>query len=259
MKFVLVIAGSDSSGGAGVQADIKTISSLGAHALTAISAVTAQSSQEITSVHRIPARFISRQVETILKDVTPHAVKIGMLYSVEAVLEIAGLVDKHKLNPVVLDPVMESSSGRDLLESDALLAMKEKLIPLASVVTPNLHEAGILSNIPVGSVEDMIEAAKIINTMGPDVIVTGGHLEDRCIDVLFDGKEVNKIEGIKIDSPNTHGSGCVFASSLATFLAQGRKLETAAKMAHDFTKNAIKSGYSCGKGAGPVLPLKITL
>jgi hydroxymethylpyrimidine/phosphomethylpyrimidine kinase len=254
MKFVLVIAGSDSSGGAGVQADIRTVSSLGAHALTAITAVTAQSSQEITSVHRIPSRFISRQIETILGDLTPHAVKVGMLYSEEAILEIAGLIDKHKLNPVVVDPVMKSSTGADLLESDALLAMKEKLIPLASVVTPNLQEAGILSDMPVESVDDMIEAAKIIKGMGPDVVVTGGHLEGNCVDIVYDGKAINKINDKKIDSDNTHGSGCVFSSSLATYLAQGQELKTAVKMAHVFTKKAIKNGYSCGKGAGPVSP-----
>jgi hydroxymethylpyrimidine kinase/phosphomethylpyrimidine kinase len=251
MKYILIIAGSDSSGGAGIQADIKTVTCLGAHALTAITAVTAQSSQKITSVHGIPARFISRQVETILEDVTPDAVKIGMIYSIDAILEVADLIAGHRIEQVVVDPVFKASTGKELVEHGALPAMKERLLPLAKAVTPNLYEAGLLSGIDVKSIDDMREAAKIIKGMGPDVVVTGGHLKKNCVDILYDGNAFSAFEGKRIDSPNTHGTGCVFSSSLATFLAFGQRMELAVKMAHNFTRRAILEGYSCGKGGGP--------
>ena len=254
MKYVLVIAGSDSSGGAGIQADLKTVTCLGAHALTAITAVTAQSSQRINSIHGIPAGFISRQVETILEDLTPDAVKIGMLYSADAVFEVADLISRHALKPVVIDPVLKASTGKELLGHEALSVLREKLFPLARAVTPNLNEAGLLSGIKVETIDHMIKAAEIIGRTGPDVIVTGGHLEGKCVDILYDGKDLDMFEGEKIDTPNTHGSGCIFSSALATFLAFGERMKTATKMAHDFTRRAIVEGYPCGKGAGPARP-----
>ena len=251
MKYVLTIAGSDSSGGAGVQADLKTISYLGAHALTAITAVTAQSSRKINSIHAIPARFIFRQIETILEDLTPDAVKIGMLYTSGAVSAIIDILTAHRLEPVVIDPVLRASTGRELLEREAITAMKEKLFPLVKAVTPNIYEAGLLADMRVESVDQMMRAAEIINRMGPDVIVTGGHLEGKIVDILYNGKALTMFEGDRIDTYHTHGTGCIFSSSLATFLALGESMESATKMAHDFTRKAIMEGYPCGKGHGP--------
>ena len=252
MKCILVIAGSDSSGGAGIQADIKTITSLGAHSLTVLTAVTAQNSFEVAAVHKIPARFISRQLETVLKDFSPHAVKIGMLYSGAAVKTVAGLLKKHNLINVVLDPVMRASSGKNLLEPDAVSLFKEILLPLVSVVTPNLYEARVLAGKKVGDLEEMAAAAKVINAMGPDVVVTGGHLTGDCVDLFCDGRQLRLFQAARILTEHTHGSGCVFSTALATFLAEGENSLNAAGLAHDFTKRAIKTGYALGQGPGPV-------
>ena len=252
MKYILVIASSDSSGGAGIQADIKTITSLGAHALTVLAAVTAQNSLGITAIHKVPARFVSQQLETILSDVAPHAVKIGMLYSGAAVKEVARLIKKHELPHVVLDPVLRASTGKNLLEPEAISLLKELLVPLASVVTPNLYEAGALVAKKICNLEEMEEAARMIKAIGPDVVITGGHLTSGCVDLLYDGANFHQFGGARIDTKHTHGTGCVFSTALATFLAKGERLFTATKLSHDFTKRAIINGYVCGSGAGSV-------
>lgn len=252
MIHILVIAGSDSCGGAGIQADVKTSARLGAHATTAVTAVTAQNSLGITGVHKVPVSFLSKQVETILDDLMPYAVKIGMLYTAAAVREVARLIKKHNLKLVVVDPVFRASTGRELLERNAISVMKEVLFPLADVVTPNLDEAGILADKKVEGTEGMVKAAKIIKKLGPDVVITGGHFEDRCVDLVFDGKDIHQFWGSKIHTQHTHGSGCVFSTALAVFLAEGKSLAKATEMAHDFVRNAIIDGYECGKGAGPV-------
>ena len=252
MIYILVIAGSDSCGGAGIQADVKASARLGVHATTAVSAVTAQNSLGITAVHKVPVSFISKQVETILNDLTPHAVKIGILYTAAAVREVARLIKKHSLKHVVVDPVFVASTGTELLEPGAISVMKDVLFPLTEVVTPNMDEAGILAGKKVEAVEEMVMAAKIIKQLGPDVVVTGGHLEDRCVDLLFDGQGIHQFWGSKIYTKHTHGSGCVFSTALAVFLAEGKSLVNATEMAHDFARNAIINGYECGKGAGPV-------
>lgn len=252
MITILVIAGSDSSGGAGIQADVKTSASLGAHAATVITAVTAQNSLGITAVHKIPAGFISKQVETLLDDVVPSAVKIGMVYTAAAVREVAKLIEKHNLKRVVVDPLFRSSTGVKLLEKSAVFALKEELFPLATVVTPNLDEAGILAEKKLANVEGMIEAARAIKKFGPDVVITGGHCEDRCVDLVFDGKDIHQFVGSKLTTKHTHGSGCVFSTALAVFLGEEKSLVKAVEMAHAFTRNAIINGYACGKGSGPV-------
>ncbi len=252
MIHLLVIAGSDSSGGAGIQADVKTSASLGAHAMTAVTAVTAQNSLGITAVHEVPVGFISRQIETIIDDVMPQAVKIGMLYTAAAVREVARLIEKRKLKHVVVDPVFRASTGMELLDRDAIYVMKDVLFPLTGVVTPNLDEAGILAGKVVGDKEEMIEAAKTIKQFGPDVVITGGHLEGRCVDLVFDGNDIHQFWGSKIDTKHTHGSGCVFSTALAVSLAGGKSLVKATEIAHDFVRNAIINSYECGKGAGSV-------
>jgi hydroxymethylpyrimidine kinase/phosphomethylpyrimidine kinase len=252
MIHILVIAGSDSCGGAGIQADVKTSARLGAHATTAITAITAQNSLGITAVHKVHASFISKQVETIIDDLMPSAVKVGMLYTTAAVREVARLIKRHNLKHVVVDPVFRASTGMELLDPGAISVMKDVLFPLTGVVTPNLDEAGILAGKKVDGVEEMVMAAKIIKQFGPDVVITGGHFEDRCVDLVFDGKDVHQFWGSKIYTQHTHGSGCVFSTALAVFLAEGKSLVKAAEMAHDFARNAIINGYECGKGAGPV-------
>jgi hydroxymethylpyrimidine/phosphomethylpyrimidine kinase len=254
MKYVLIIAGSDSCGGAGIQADIKTITRLGAHALVAVTAVTAQNSFGIEAIHKIPAKFISKQIETVIDDVFPRSVKIGMLLTAEAVKEVASTIRKHKILNVVIDPVVRATTGKALLESDAILALKEVLFPLARVVTPNLIEASILAGKTVRDLKEMEEASRAIKDLGPDAVITGGHLRERCVDVLYDGNEVHHFSGSRIETEHDHGTGCVFSSALATFLARDYDVRESTRLAHDFTRNALIKGYPCGRGAGALRP-----
>ena len=252
MKFVLSIAGSDSCGGAGIQADIKTITSLEAHALTVLTAVTAQSSLGVTAIHRLPAPFVSLQLESVIREVTPHALKIGMVYGRATVKEVARFLKKHRLSHVVLDPLIRASTGKELLLPRALTSLKKELLPLATVVTPNTYEAGILAEMKVENLQDMTKAAEILKEKGPDVVITGGHLQGDCVDLLYNGKDFHEFRGSRIDTEHTHGSGCVFSTALATFLAGEKDTVKATKMAHDFARRAIIGGYPCGQGPGPV-------
>lgn len=254
MKYILAIAGSDSCGGAGVQSDVKTITGLGAHALTAITAVTAQNSLGITAIHRIPARFLSRQIESIVADVAPDATKIGMLGTGANIRAVARLIRRYNLSPVVLDPVLRASTGSNLLQSDAVFVLKSELLPLVSVVTPNLDEAEVLTGLKVHNPEEMEKASRAIKAMGPDVVLTGGHLQGDVEDLVYDGKAVHHIRGSRIRTAHTHGTGCVFSSAMATFLAMGYDVPRAARRAQEFTRKAIEGSYPCGRGAGPVNP-----
>ncbi len=254
LKYILVIAGSDSCGGAGIQADVKTITSLGAHALTAITAVTAQSSLGVDAIRKIPAKFISRQIESIVEDIRPDATKIGMLLTGGAVREVARMIKKYKMPRLVVDPVLRASTGRRLLDREGIPLLKEVLLPLARVVTPNLSEAEVLTGKKVRNLNEMVEASKAIKRLGPDVVVTGGHLQGDCVDLLYDGRDVHYFSGSRISTKHTHGSGCVFSTALATFLAMEDDIKKATELAHEFTRRAIEKGYSCGKGAGAVRP-----
>lgn len=254
MKYVLTIAGSDSCGGAGIQADIKTISGLGAHPLTVITALTAQNSLGIDAVHEIPATFISQQIETTVGDVFPDAAKIGMLSSGETIWAVAKMIKRFDLPRVVVDPVLRASTGKSLLDPEAVSLLKEILLPLSHVVTPNLDEAEMLTGKRVRNLKEMEEAAKHIKSLGPDVVVTGGHLKGECVDLLYDGKAFYHFSGAKIDTEYVHGTGCVFSSALATFLTLEGDLIKATELAHDYARQAIERGYPCGKGAGVVRP-----
>jgi hydroxymethylpyrimidine/phosphomethylpyrimidine kinase len=254
LKYVLAIAGSDSCGGAGIQADIKTITSLGAHALTAITAVTAQNSLGIAAVQKIPAKFISKQIEFVFEDIRPDATKIGMLLTGAAVKGVARVIKKYGMPRLVVDPVLRASTGGRLLDAEAVPLLKETLLPMASVITPNLYEAEILTGRRVRNLEEMEEASRVIKGLGPDVVITGGHLKGECVDLLYDGRDVHHFYGSRIRTGHTHGSGCVFSSALATFLALGNDVKRAAELAHDFTRRAIRRGYPCGRGAGAVRP-----
>jgi len=254
MRYVLVIAGSDSSGGAGIQADIRTVAALGCHPLTAITALTAQNSLGIAAIHQVPASFLETQIESILEDLAPDAVKLGMLYTAENVRKVAELAKRYDLQNVVMDPILKATTGRSLIQPDAVTLLRELLLPMVTVVTPNLEEAALLAGRKVEDAPDMEAAARAIKEMGPNVVVTGGHLESECVDVLFDGIEIYRFRSEKIDSKHTHGTGCVFSTALATYLAETGDLRTAAGLAHEFAHMAIHKGYSCGRGAGPVAP-----
>jgi hydroxymethylpyrimidine/phosphomethylpyrimidine kinase len=254
MKYILTIAGSDSSGGAGIQADIKTITSLGAHALSAVTALTSQNSLGVAVVRPVSAKCISSQVETVVRDVFPHAVKIGMLYTGPAIRGIARIIRKYRLPRVVLDPVFRASTGKALLEPQAVTSFVEDLLPLSSVVTPNLDEAEILAERRVRTLTQMREACKVIKRMGPSVVITGGHLKGDCVDLLYTGEGFSLYRGERIETEHLHGTGCVFSSALATFLAMDYDLEGAVGEAHRFTKQAIKGGYACGRGSGVIRP-----
>lgn len=254
MKYILAIAGSDSCGGAGIQADIKTITRLGAHALTAITAVTAQNSLGIAAIQKIPAHFISKQIESVLEDIRPDGTKIGMLLTGAAIKEVTRVIKKYGMPHIVVDPVLRASTGRKLLDPEAIPLLRETLLPLASVVTPNLDEAEILTGKRVRNLEEMEEASKAIKGFGPDVVVTGGHLKGECVDLFYDGRDIHHFSGSKIRVGHTHGSGCVFSTALATFLALENDVKRAAELAHEFTRGAIERGYPCGKGPGAVCP-----
>jgi hydroxymethylpyrimidine/phosphomethylpyrimidine kinase len=254
MKCVLSIAGSDSGGGAGIQADIKTITSLGAHALTVITALTAQNSLGVSAIHPVPPGFIARQIKAVVEDRPPDSVKVGMVFTAAAVKAVSRMITDYALSPVVVDPVFRASTGRLLLEPGAIRALKEHLLPLATVVTPNLDEAEILTGKRVRTLKEMERAALEIFQMGSQVVIKGGHLERGSLDVFFDGKEVTVFPGKKIVSTSTHGTGCVFSSALATFLALGRNSKDAVQSAHDMVRKAIRQGYPVGRGLGAVAP-----
>jgi hydroxymethylpyrimidine/phosphomethylpyrimidine kinase len=255
MKRILTIAGSDSGGGAGIQADLKTITLLGGYGMSVITALTAQNTVGIQGIHNVPARFVEEQIDSVLSDIGVDAIKTGMLAHQEIIEVVAKKIKQYKVKKVVVDPVMVSKSGAHLLRKDARDALIKKLIPLAWVVTPNLMEASVLSGLKVNSLEGMRKAAQHIYRLGAKyVVVKGGHLKGIAIDLLYDGKIFNEMEGPRIDAKNTHGTGCTFASAMTTLLARGDSVFEAVRKAKIFVTMAIRSGISLGKGTGPTNP-----
>ena len=259
MKCVLAIAGSDPMGGAGIQADIKTITALGAHAVTVITSLTAQNSKGVRSIHLVPAAFVKKQMEVIVEELVPDAVKIGMLAHESVIAAVAELLHKYRLSPVVLDPVLKASAGGNLLDPEAVDILKNKLFPLVQVVTPNIPEAEILAGIRIRDRDSMMEAARRIGGGGRAVVVKGGHLDTACSDLIYDSERFLWVEGQRISASNTHGTGCVFSSALAVYMAKGKNVFDATKMAHDFTRSAIMYSYSLGKEWGSVNPLGLIM
>ena len=255
MKRILTIAGSDSGGGAGIQADLKAITLLGGYGMSVITALTAQNTVGVQAIHEVPARFVERQIDSVLSDIGADAIKTGMLTNQEIIEVVAKKVKQYGVKKVVVDPVMVSKSGASLLRMDAQEALIKELIPLAWVVTPNLMEASVLSGLKVDSLEGMKKAAHQIYKLGAKyVVVKGGHLKGIAIDLLYDGKIFNEIEGPRINTKNTHGTGCTFASAIATLLARGDTIDVAVRKAKTFITMAIQSGFSLGKGTGPTNP-----
>jgi hydroxymethylpyrimidine kinase/phosphomethylpyrimidine kinase len=255
MKRILTIAGSDSGGGAGIQADLKAITLLGGYGMSVITALTAQNTVGVQGIYEIPTQFIGRQIDSVLSDIGADAIKTGMLANKEMIEVVSEKMKQYKVKKVVVDPVMISKSGAYLLRKDAQDALIQKLIPLAWVVTPNLREATVLTGLEVNSLERMKRAAHHIYKLGAKhVVVKGGHLKGLATDVLYDGKIFREMEGPRIESMNTHGTGCIFASAIATLLARGEGVTEAVRKAKTFVTMAIQSGLSLGKGIGPTNP-----
>jgi hydroxymethylpyrimidine kinase/phosphomethylpyrimidine kinase len=255
MKRVLTIAGSDSGGGAGIQADLKAITLLGGYGMSVLTALTAQNTVGVQDIYEIPSRFVERQIDSVLSDIGADAIKTGMLANQEIIEVVAKKIVQYRAEKVVVDPVMVSKSGATLLRKDAQKALVKKLIPLAWVVTPNLMEASALAGLRVNSLEGMKKAAYRIYKLGAKhVVVKGGHLKGMAVDLLYDGRYFNEMEGPRIDTENTHGTGCTFASAIATLLARGDSVSEAVRKAKTFITLAIQSGFSLGKGTGPTNP-----
>jgi hydroxymethylpyrimidine/phosphomethylpyrimidine kinase len=252
---VLIIAGSDSGGGAGIQADLKTVSALGAFGMTAITALTAQNTTGVYGVVEIEPEFVTRQIEVCVSDIGCDAVKTGMLASAPIIEAVAAALRRFRLRPIVVDPVMIAKSGAPLLKPEAVQALKKELLPLAAVVTPNLHEAGALAGGEVKTLEEMKAAARAIHNLGPDyVVVKGGHREGVAADVLFDGRNFTEFRGARLEARHTHGTGCIFASALAASLAQGKSVPESVAIAKEFVTAAIRGGLALGQGYGPADP-----
>lgn len=254
IPVVLTIAGSDSGGGAGIQADLKTFAAFGVFGTTAITAVTVQNTMGVHGVHLIPVNDIRAQIHAVASDLRPHACKTGMLGSANIVRTVAIAIRDTGIAHYVLDPVMVATSGDRLLDDGAERAIISDLVPLATIVTPNLDEAAILAGIRVGSVHEMESAARILAERGARaVLVKGGHLEgDRVVDVLFDGTSVRTYERPRIDTRHTHGTGCTLSAAITAELALGRDLHTAVESALDFVHRAISSAPNLGQGSGPL-------
>lgn len=250
---ILAIAGSDSSGGAGVQADIKTISALGGYALSAITAITAQSTQSVDAVQLTPPELVRAQVRAALEDIGVDAIKIGMLGDAFIAASIADVL--HDVTaPIILDPVMVATSGDTLLKDDAIQILRARLIPMARLITPNIPEAEALSELKITGLHDQRAAAETLLAMGPGaVLIKGGHGEgDTLIDFLLWEKGEAVLESKRIETTNTHGTGCTLASAIAVFLAQQLSLTDAVRMARRYVRGAIKNAPGFGAGHGPL-------
>ncbi|NLW47862.1 MAG: bifunctional hydroxymethylpyrimidine kinase/phosphomethylpyrimidine kinase [Firmicutes bacterium] len=252
MKNALTIAGSDSSGGAGIQADLKAFSANGVFGMSVITAVTAQNTQGVLAVEDISTAVIQKQIEAIYEDIQVDAVKVGMVSRTETIEVIGKQLQKYQAHPVVVDPVMVSKSGFHLLQPDAVKALIHHLLPLATIVTPNIPEAEIMTGMSIKSLEDMEAAAELIYQMGPaNVLLKGGHLTDEATDVLFDGAKHLRLTAERIPTKNTHGTGCTLSSAIAANLAQGRTISDAVRDAKAYLTIAIRHSLEIGKGVGP--------
>jgi hydroxymethylpyrimidine/phosphomethylpyrimidine kinase len=254
---ILTIAGSDSGGGAGIQADLKTFAALGTYGCSAICALTAQNTKTVTAIHEVPPEFVTAQLDAVFEDIEIAAVKIGMLSSREAIDAVAAGLERHGARKIVLDPVMVAKSGARLLRPDAVEALKQRLLPLATLITPNLPEAGDLLGIEAPADEaGMVEAAAALRVLGPSaVLIKGGHLEDaESVDILDDGGEPLTLVAPRIATANTHGTGCTLSSAIAALLGKGMPLRDAISGAKAYLTGALQAAdqLRVGHGHGPV-------
>ena len=252
----LTIAGSDSGGGAGIQADLKTFFALGCHGMSALTALTAQNTVAVTGIHEVPPEFVIAQIDAVVTDIGVDAAKTGMLGSAAVVEAVAKAIEAHEVAKLVVDPVMVAKSGDRLLAEDAVQAVRDRVLPLATIVTPNLHEAELLVRGEIGSRDDMRAAARALHEAGAGaVLVKGGHREGpEAVDVLFDGRDFTELSGPRYDTGDTHGTGCCLAAAIAARLAWGDELQSAVREAKGFVTGAIRHGLRLGGGHGPVHP-----
>lgn len=253
MKTALTIAGSDSGGGAGIQADIKTMTMNGVFATCAITALTAQNTLGVTGIMDVSAEFLAKELDAVFTDISPDAVKIGMVSATSIIETIAEKLIEYKAKNIVLDPVMVATSGAKLISDDAIYALTEKLIPLATLITPNIPEAEVLADMKITSVEDMLSASKIISEKySCAVLCKGGHSLNDSNDLLYSAGNYKWFNGKRIDNPNTHGTGCTLSSAIASNLAKGYDLETSIQRAKDYISGALNAMLDLGAGSGPM-------
>ncbi len=251
---VLTIAGSDSGGGAGIQADLKTITLLGSYGASVITALTAQNTLGVSGIHAAPAGFTTLQLEAVLSDIPVDVIKSGMLFSAEIIRTVAAAVVRYRKNILVVDPVMIAKGGANLIDANAVSAMREELLPLTYLLTPNVPEAEALTGMTVSTEAEMVAAARALRAMGArNVLLKGGHLAgDNAVDLFFDGNNEQWLTAPRLATTNTHGTGCSTAAAIAAFLAQGEPLPVAVARAKEFITNAIRLAVPLGKGHGPV-------
>ena len=253
IKKVLTIAGSDCSGGAGIQADIKTITAHKMYAMSAITALTAQNTTGVYGIEEVSPEFVGKQIDCIFNDIRPDAVKIGMVSSSKIIEIIVEKLIQYKPENIVIDPVMVSTSGSKLICDDAMNALITKLIPLATVITPNIPEAEVLCGFSIKNEDDMIKAAQEISkTLKGAVLVKGGHLVNDAIDLLYENGNIHWFRSKRIDNPNTHGTGCTLSSAIACNLAEGKSLSASIENAKVYLTGALKAGLNLGQGSGPL-------
>ena len=253
MNTALTIAGSDSCGGAGIQADIKTMTANGVYAMSAITALTAQNTTGVSDIYEVSPEFLQAQLKAIFEDITPDAIKIGMVSSSDLIKTIAKSLKEYNGKNIVLDPVMVATSGAKLISDDAISTLKEYLIPLATVITPNIPEAEVLSNMEIHNEEEMIKAAAVISEKYDcAVLCKGGHSINDANDLLYRNGEYKWFYGKRINNPNTHGTGCTLSSAIASNLAKGRDLDTSVEKAKEYISGALSAMLDLGKGSGPI-------
>ncbi len=255
---VLIIAGSDSGGGAGIQADIKTVTALGGFAMTAITALTAQNTRGVQGIHEVPPEFVADQIRVVMEDIGADCIKTGMLHRTDVIDAVADMLDRYAPDvPLIVDPVMIAKGGASLLEDSAILSVRQKIIPRATLITPNAPEAGVLAGMEVKTQDDAMTAARSLATLGPrSILITGGHLDsetDRVTDVfLHDEGVLDVFESERIETRHTHGTGCTLASAIAAGVAAGMGMRGAIVRARQYVHEAIRTAPGYGNGHGPL-------
>lgn len=253
MKKVLTIAGTDPTGGAGAQADLKTFMAHKVYGMSIITALVAQNTLGVQDIMNVTPHFLEKQFTCVFEDIYPDVIKIGMVSETELIYKIVEQLKKYHAKNIVVDPVMVSTSGSRLLEDSALAALKEELIPLANIITPNIPEAEVLTNISIKSTDDMLKAAQLIRQWYQgDILMKGGHFSEHANDLLYHGNEMIWLKCEHIDNPNTHGTGCTLSSAIASNLALGYDIVTSVQKAKEYITGALKDGLDLGRGSGPL-------
>jgi hydroxymethylpyrimidine/phosphomethylpyrimidine kinase len=256
LPVALTVAGSDSGGGAGIQADLKTFAALGVHGTSVITAITAQNTVTVTDILELPVALIRAQIDAVVEDLPISAAKTGMLASAEIIEAVAAALAAHRIENLVVDPVMVAKGGARLLRADAVAALQARLLPLAAVLTPNLPEAEVLLGRSIATLEERRQAARDLLALGPRaVVVKGGHAEGDAVDIYWDGREWAELQAARIATANSHGSGCVFSAAIAAGLARGLEPLAAVRAAKEFVTGAIEFSLELGHGHGPVNPM----